>query len=692
MFEACGTYNDVAALENVVPDEDSTTCRARKKREVVRKHLVNRLNYLNFKDEPILVNFKHLKYGTTITLKAKPLPCLDDNLECLWVMCDGLEQKLETHRYESFIVPDPQEPLHVEAKLIDITANGISFHLPDTCDEISCRKINRHLCRDIQVRFLQNGTLFNGELVDFCAASFRIDMTCVPPQSFQWVNKITPVHIVLSDNNEVLYSGDCEIISQNAGQMTRSFVMKPLHSRICRFEPKEYRSSRHSLVPSPDAVFVDPLTGKTVNLKVIDISGSGLSVEESEENSVLLPGRIIPELSIDLASIMSIRCSVQVVYRDVKTVAEGKNRVKCGLAILDMDINEHVRLMALLHQAKDRNSYVCNKLDMDALWELFFLTGFLYPEKYSFIQAQKEKFKETYERLYNSNPHIARHFVYQKNGRIYAHIAMVRFYEYTWLIHHHAADKRAGKRTGLSVLEQIGRSINDSHGLCSARMNFVACYYRPDNKFPQRVFGGIAKQINDRNGCSLDAFAYFHYRKGLVDQWDLTGPWSLRKTQKEDLIELESFYRYTSGGLLLNALDLEPHMLGHDEIVRDYENTGFRKEKHIYSLKRNGRLKAVFVINVSDIGLNMSDLTNCIHTFIVDEEEFPRGTLFMIYSLLSKYYDSEYVPVMIYPASYADRRQIDYDKIYNLWILNMQYTDGYFRSIDWMMHHNRGEA
>lgn len=689
MFEASGTRNAVIALEHAVLDEDSTAIRARKKREVSRKQLVNRLNYLNFKDEPILVNFRHSKYDTSITLKAKPLPCLDDNLECLWVDSDGMVQQLETHRYESFIVPDPQEPLLVEAKLVDVSANGISFNLPDTCSEMSCRKINRHPCREIQVRFLQNGTLFNGELADFSAASFRIDLSCVPPQSFQWVNKTTPVHIVLIHGNSVLYSGDCGILSQNAGKRTRSFVMKPLHSRICRFEPKQYRSTRHTLVPSPDAVFVDPFTGKTVNLKVIDISGSGLSVEESEENSVLLPGRIIPELNIDLASILSIRCSVQVVYRDVMPVAEGRNRVKCGLVILDMDINEHVRLMALLHQATDRNSYICNKLDMDALWELFFQTGFLYPEKYSFIQAQKDRFKETYKRLYNGNSHIARHFVYQNNGRICAHIAMVRFYEYTWLIHHHAADKRAGKKNGLSVLEQIGRSINDSHALCSTRMNFVACYYRPDNKFPQRVFGGTAKQINDRNGCSVDAFAYFHYRKGFADQWDLAGPWSLRKTEKEDLVELESFYRYTSGGLLLNALDLEPHMLGHDEIVKEYESVGFRREKHLFSLKRNGRLKAVFVINVSDIGLNMSDLTNCIHTIVIDEEDFPRGTLFMIYSLLTKYYDSDYVPIMIYPASYAERQQINYDKIYHLWILNMQYTDGYFKSIDWMMHHHR---
>lgn len=688
MSDAGGKQNECVSLGPRFRRKASLCTIMGNRPEVGKKHLINRLNYLNFKDDTILINLVHGKYGSTISLRAKPLPCLDGNLECVWSETSGLEQKLKTYRYAHFIVPDLHNPLLVEADLVDVTLETISFRLPESCREISSRKINRHLCRDIRVRFLQNGAQFDGDLIDFSPASFRVALECVPPQSFHWVNLKSTVHIVFSRDGEVLYSGECEIIKQDSGQRYRSFVMRPVHARICRFQPKEFRSSRHRLLPSPDVIFTDPLTGKTVNLKVIDISGSGFSVEESEENSVLLPGRVIPELNIDLAGILTIRCKAQVVYRNAGPVNEGTVAVKCGLAILDMDINEHVRLLSLLHQATDRNSYVCNRVDMDALWELFFQTGFLYPEKYSFIQANKERFKETYEKLYSRNPHIARHFVYQKEGRVFAHIAMVRFYENTWLIHHHAADKAAGTRAGLSVLEQIGRSINDSHGLYSTRMNFVACYYRSENRFPRRVFGGIAEQINDRNGCSVDAFAYFHYRKGTVDQWDLSGPWALQKTQAEDLAELEDFYRYSSGGLLLHALDLEPAMLDRDGIGGEYASIDFRKEKHLYSLKRNGSLKALFIVNVSDIGLNLSDLTNCIHTIIIDEEDFPRGTLFMIYSLLSKYYDNEYIPVLIYPASFADNKQIVYDKIYNLWILSMQYTDGYFRCIDKMLHHH----
>lgn len=691
MSDARGNQNLSGSSKPVLRDASAFDAPAGHALEIGKKQLINRLNYLNFKDDTVIVNLAHVKYSSTISLKAKPLPCLDGYLECVWNETESLEYKLKTHRYRNIILPDPHHPLLVEAELVDLTLERISFRLPETCREISSRRNNRHACNGVGVRFMQNGTLFHGELIDFSPASFRVDITCVPSQSFHWINLESSVQVMFTANDEVLYSGECEIIKHAGGTDTRSYVLRPLQSRIRRFQPKEFRSSRHRLLPSPDVIFVDPLTRKTVNLKVVDISGSGFSVLESEENSVLLPGRVIPELQINLAGILSIRCKAQVVYRNVQPDTD-KATVRCGFAILDMDIGEHVRLMALLHQATDQNSYLCNRVDMDALWELFFQTGFLYPEKYSFIQANKEKFKQTYEKLYNRNPHIARHFVYQKDGRIIAHIAMVRFYEYTWLIHHHAADRNGGRRAGLSVLEQIGRSINDSHGLHSTHMNYVACYFRPENRFPRRVFGGIAEQIDDRNGCSIDAFAYFHYRKGDAGHWDLSGPWSLQKTEAEDLTELESFYRYCSGGLMLKALDLEPAMLERDEVGREFQSAEFRKEKHLFSLKRDGNLKAVFLVNVSDIGLNLSDLTNCIHTIIVDEEDFPRGTLFMIYSLLSKYYESDNIPVLIYPAAFADKRQIAYDKIYNLWILNMQYTDGYFRSIDRMLHHHHEQS
>ena len=54
------------------------------RKPVNKSRLINKLNFLNFQDGSILVNFKHRKYEKTVSLLAKPQPCLDDSLDCQW--------------------------------------------------------------------------------------------------------------------------------------------------------------------------------------------------------------------------------------------------------------------------------------------------------------------------------------------------------------------------------------------------------------------------------------------------------------------------------------------------------------------------------------------------------------------------------------------------------------------------------
>ena len=657
-------------------------------RELSRKYIVNRLNYINFNDGSITVNLKHAKYENILSLQVKPQPCLDDYLDCLWGETESLAQKLKSYKYQNIIIPDKQKLILVEAELKSISETGIRIRLPEVCHEISSRRTKRHYSEGIHAQLIQNGTCFQGLLVDFSSVSFRIEVSRTPPQTFQWINADSPVTVLLKNDKEILYSGECEILRQNFGQQTRTYVLNPSQNQMRRFKPKLYRCTRHKLVPSPNIIFTDPFSKNPVNLKIVDLSGSGFSVEDDETNSVLLPGKIIPELSIAFANILNIICRAQVVYKKIYSSSCGKNKVRCGIAILDMNLEDHVKLLSILYQADNQNSYICNKIDLDDLWEFFFETGFVYPKKYSYIQLNKKKFRETYERLYTQNPDIARHFVFQDKGIICAHMAMFRFYENTWLIHHHAARKTGPGRAGLVVLDQLSRSINDSHSLFSAHMHFVSCYYRPENKFPNRVFGGFARFLGKPKACSVDDLAYFHFKRTLC-QWDSSGPWSLEKARLEDLYELENFYEYASGGLMLNAQDLEPGMIGQDTLCKEYQRLGFKKEKQLLALKKEGNLKAVILVNVSDIGLNMSELTNSVTVFVLDEDNIPKETLYLTLSLVSVKYEEYSMSVMIYPRSYAEKEAIKYEKIYTYFVLNLQYLDSWFSFSDKLLRHNQ---
>ncbi|RII26945.1 MAG: pilus assembly protein PilZ [Geobacter sp.] len=649
---------------------------------VNKRYLVNKLNFLNFQDQTILVSFRHARYDNTMSFRAKPLPCAGEHLECTWEDSSDIEQMLNMYRFEYLLITDGHKLLLVNAQVISMNSAGITLLLPANCREYKNRRIKRHPCIGITTQFSQNSTLFHGSLIDFTPVSFLVDGSTESPQAVRWAMVDSRVNLHLYAGTEILYTGECIITRESRKQEDgrRRFVLRPATSSIQLIKPKQYRNKRQELVPSPNMVFRHPLIGSTVNLKVADLSGSGFSVEESVETSILLPGMIIPGIELSFAHGLSISCKAQVVSRNL-VENEGEEVVKCGLAILDMDIHEHVKLLSILHQAEDKNSYVCTDVDMNALWDFFFETGFIYPEKYAYFQANKEQIKQTYDKLYGQNPHIARHFIHLERGKILGHMAMVRFYEDSWLIHHHAARKSVSAKAGLKVLNQVGQYLNELQNLHFTRLHFVYCYFRPENRFPNRVFGEFARQLNNPRGCSLDKFAYLHYRGKSIDDGTIPEPWKLAEANSFDFAELGSFYAFVSGGLMIDAFDLHPGFACQDEVAKEYRKLGFKKEKHYYALRKEGTLKAMIMANCTDAGFNMANLTNCA-IFIALDETIPADILGLALGQVSELYDEEEMPVLIYPFSFVEERDLQYEKVYMLWILDLHYSDDYFRFCD----------
>ena len=636
-------------------------------KSINKKRLINILNYINFKNGNIIINFKHHKYGSLVSIEAKPHPCVDDTFECLWTDATRSANNLKSYEFAGIFIPYGTKLIIAEPDLTDINEERIILKLPEVCYEFHTRKAVRHPSKDIQVEIIQNGTVFYGRLVDFSAESFRVEIKIEPPQTFQWLNPDNSVNIIFKNEQGIIYTGECVIAKHTDGQNIRKFVLSPLKDNIPRFRPKEIRSIRQKLSPSPHIVFTHPITKKLVNLEIDDISGSGFSVEEHPEISVLLPGMIIPELEIEFAVDFTLKCRAQVIYRKIQNT-DGEEFIKCGLAFLDMDISDQVRLSSILHHASNKKSYVSSRVDLDDLWQFFFETGFVYPEKYAHMHSNKEEFKKTYERLYSRNPQIARHFIYLEKGLIQGHMSMLRIFENSWLFHHHAS-RSISSKAGLTVLDQISRYVNDFYRLHSTKMTYVISYFRPENRFPSRVFGGFAKHLNDLKGCSVDSFACLSFPKKF-EPYDIQGL-MLSKTQKEDLLELEAFYEHKSGGLLIPAFDLETDMIDCDDISKEYEKAGFKREKHLYSLKRDGILKAVFIASVSDFGLNLSNASNCIHAFVIDEENTKRDEIISALSMISRHYEQDEISVLLYPLTYAQNQNLPHEKIYNMWILGI---------------------
>ncbi|HBF43102.1 MAG TPA: pilus assembly protein PilZ [Desulfobacteraceae bacterium] len=648
-------------------------------KQIDQETLVRRINHINFMNGHVFVLLGHPRYKESILAKAYPEACLGKELTCRWSDENFFCLKLENYQFQYLIIANGEPIVLVPGKLQTINSEFVTIYLPQQAYAVAQRQVMRQASQGIVVELTQSGFVARGELIDFSPNGFRIRARPEPPASFHWFNSDMPVSTNLRCDGRVVFSGRCKCVRQQDNFHDRELVLVPVDKKITRFKRKGHRNPRQHLIPSPTLFFNHPFIKKRIKLEVSNISTSGFCVYEEADEGVLMPGMIIPELIIIFAGGLRMECSAQIIY----CLQENEKGVRCGIVILDMDINTYSHLIDMLINAMEPHAHVSGEVDMDALWEFFFDTGFIYPKKYKLIQSHREDFKKTYRKLYQESPEIARHFTYEKNGRIYGHLSMVRAYESTWLIQHHASRPIENKRAGFVVLKHIILYLNDVRRLPSAKTDYLMSYFRPENKFPDRVFGGFAKYLKNAKGCSMDLFSFLSF-PNLSKDTKLPEGWLLREYSALDLWELSRFYNHYSGGLLLDALHLGQEDSGDESLEEAYGRFGFLRKRKVYSLTHDGELNTVLIVNQSDLGFNLSELLNCIKVLVTTPQGPPWNVLSIALAQLTDIYHKlmDRVPVLIYPCNYVETESVPYEKQYQTWIMNApKYGDEFMEYI-----------
>jgi hypothetical protein len=632
---------------------------------VDQKGLINTLHYIHFTNGTLLVHASDPKYGEEFLLQARLDTCTAEKLVCLWEETSPLpEDAMLLH----MVVSDGLSLILLPIQVICRHDKGFTVATPEKGYLMGKRTVQRHPCRGIGVNLTQSGFLARGELIDFSPLAFCVLLTPDANGSFLWLNRDNPCMIYLHEGEKPLFSGRCHCVRQTDDLCKRELVLAPLDQTIHRFQKSKTRNRRMRVMPPPSIRFKHPFFRKPVQRDICNLTVAGFAVNEHLKESVLLPGMIIPGLEIRYAGTLKMICDAQVIYRR----PVGKERVHCGLAILNMDFMTYTRLGHILAHSEDPRAAFSSEVEMDALWEFFFDTGFIYPKKYHLLQSSREEFKQTYSQLYQENQEIATHFTYEENGRIYGHVSMIRAYQRTWMIHHLAARPLNRRRTGLAVLKNI---LGFSEGLFrypSIRMDYLIFYFRPENRFPNLFFGGFTRYFRNSRGCSLDLFAYLSHPKHGV-QNPLPQGWQLRNFEAHHLPELERFYRNASGGLLLDILPFDRRNKGEESLEEVYRRKGFLRQCNIHTLFQGESLKAVLIVNRSNFGINLSELLNGIKVIVTDPAGLPWEILNTALAELTPDYPADTVPLMIYPASYPSEKAIPVDKRYLLWIIATQH-------------------
>ena len=642
---------------------------------IKKENLINTLNRIHFMGDSICVLLRHPKYDEAILVKAILENIEGDELACSWDK-SHMSFGLENFQFSYLIVMDQQSIILIPAKLLGIDSAGFKVELPDESYLISKRGTNRFPCRDVTAELTQSGFLARGSLIDFSPQSFRIKVIPEVPSSYHELNPDATVTIRLTSDGKMLFSGNCRCLRQTHETHDWEIVLAPPSEQIKRFQTRTVRHPRRRIFPPPMAVFEHPFFKRKVQREITDISITGFSVYDDAKDGILLPGMIMHGLSIIYAGELKMNCTAQVIYRK----KQGNDKVCCGVAILDMDVHSYSRLNRIIALNMDPHSFISTEVDMDALWEFFFDTGFIYPKKYKLLQDRREDFKNTYRKLYQENPEIAMHITYEENGRIYGHMSMIRAYERAWMIQHHAARPMHNKLPGFQILKHMILFLYGMYHLPSANMDYVMCFFRPENKFPDRVFGGFARELNNPRICSLDLLSYMTFPVGVPES-QLPRGWSLHESTNSELWQLEQFLKHSSGGLLFDVLNLGRKDLTEDSLEKVSQRLGFTRKWAVYSLVNSGCLKAVLIVNQSDVGVNLSEVLNGITVLVIDAESLPREVLYAAVAQLTGVYQSDTIPLLIYPSTYSDVMHIPSEKKYQLWITYMRHSNKFLEYV-----------
>ncbi len=639
---------------------------------VVRKEdLINQINYLHFIERPLYLYLRGASGGAQFIIPALTEPCDGDKCTCFlpW----DKEAIYEKYAIQYIFVPSGQHVLIVPTHIQLLEDSSIAIQLPKKSYRVNLRRNQRYDGGRMSAVLYQNAFQASGELRDFSPSGLKIRLSDESNSSVRWFNQELPVLLHLAKGDRMVFTSLCHCIRferRHSGE--QHIVLAPGNLESPQFVKQKLRSPRQQLTPSFSVNFQHPfLTKRVSSRQVHDITTSGFSVEEDIDDSLLLPGLIISDLDILYANVFEIKCQLsQVVYR--KELPAG--RVRCGVAILDMDIENYTKLANILSNALDPHAQISCKVEAEDLWKFFFESGFIYPKKYRSIHLNRVEFKRTYEKLYRENPDILRHFTYQKDGRIYGHISLVRAYDKSWMFHHLSAKSIDGRRAGPLVMKQITHFTHDLHRFPSACMDHMLCYYQPGNRFSSFLFGGFAKKRNDPKICSEDRFAYWIHPK-INSRRDLPSDWSLARFRPSDLFELRQFYMHYSGGLLLDVLKLDAAPGEMSEAEKAYARSGFTRKTEQYSLYHEGTLAALLLVNQTDFGFNLSNLLNCLKIIICTPKTLPWNILMTAVDKLVSRFPSENVPVMTFPSDYiVSNEVIRSAKEYVMWIIDARHV------------------
>jgi hypothetical protein len=365
-----------------------------------------------------------------------------------------------------------------------------------------------------------------------------------------------------------------------------------------------------------------PVGGRLRRRPVIDITGAGLAFPLDDRTEVLPVGAYVEDLQLSFSSGASFELTG--IVRSLVPLSEAERpdyTHKCGIEFGPMTAATRARLADSVTHARHPEIEDAAGQPFDAVWRCLEMTGFIYPEKAEKLRDVMPELRRTNSAILETPNRVGKTLIFRSKGRVVGHISALRLFSRTFLCQHLAVAARlrdgvsAARLLNLGLLEYIEQI---------PEMEWVRVYYRPANRWAQRVFGSLSNRLDHLPVSNLELLDYLQAPAG--GPVPASESIQVRPARGPDLDAIEQYFvEHRPFGV--RAEDLSKERIELRQIATEYAAIGLVRRREVMIAELRGRPVAFALLEVSSIGLNFSEITNTfrVYAFTPDAEQADDG-------------------------------------------------------------------
>jgi hypothetical protein len=301
-------------------------------------------------------------------------------------------------------------------------------------------------------------------------------------------------------------------------------------------------------------------------------------------------------------------------YLDEKLSAAG-NIYKCGFEISRIDPAMKSNMGAYIFKHNYPHIVLFNEKYIDKIWELFFKSGYMIPEKREYVSKVKKEIEETWIRLYGEDSKIGKMLLFMDNNEIYGTIAAALAYENTWIFHQVAGIKHPEVKIGKYILDSMIIMLLEHLDLASGKV-----YFREDNEWASNKFLKFNEFCTIDNAIlytylalyeiNINNYKYINYKDDSIRIDSISS--------KEDHVFIIDFLKKILPEIVIYTDKINYSELELPKTQIEYKKIGLFRGRKILIAKENNRIISFAVLEYGSTGINLGGLFDVFQIFTIE--------------------------------------------------------------------------